>query len=53
MINYLNVYTLYSQRLLAMLANDPQKLNNAKNTFLINLNVILYRTFSLTIYEYW
>ena len=53
MINYLNVYTLYGQRSLAMLANDPLKLNNAKGTFLINLNYILYRAFSLTTYGYW
>ena len=29
---------------LAMLANDPLKLNNAMNTYLINPNIVLYYT---------
>ena len=38
--------------ILAMLANDPIKSNNAINTCLINLNIILFFAFSLNIYEY-
>ena len=37
---------------LAMLGNDPLKLNNAINTCLMNPNIILYYAFSLNIYEY-
>lgn len=36
---------------LGVLANDPLKLNNAKNTELFNLNTILYHAFLLNIYE--
>ena len=35
-----------------MLVNDPVKLNNAINTCLVNLNIILYNAFSLNVYEY-
>ena len=35
---------------LAMLANDPLKFSNAKNTCLINLNINLYCVFSSNIY---
>ena len=38
--------------LLAMLANDSLKLDNAINTCVINLKIILYYAFSLHIYEY-
>ena len=38
--------------LLAMLGNYPLKLNNATNTCVINLKIILYHAFSLHIYEY-
>ena len=38
---------------LAMLANDPLKLNIPINIFLINLNIILYHAFSSNIFEYW
>ena len=38
--------------ILTMLANDPVELNNAINTFLLNLNILLYCSFSLNIYEY-
>ena len=36
---------------LAMLANDPLKLN-VINTSLINQNIVLYYAFLLSIYEY-
>ena len=35
-----------------ILPNDLLKLNNATNTFLINLIIILYCVFLLNIYEY-
>ena len=35
-----------------MLVDDPVKLNNAINTCLVNLKIILYNAFSLNICEY-
>ena len=40
----------YDIHVVAMLANDLLKLNNAINTCLINLNIIIYHVFSLIIY---
>ena len=37
---------------LAMLANDPLKINNIINTFLINANIFLYYSTRLNIYEW-
>ena len=37
---------------LTIIVNDPLKLNNLINTFLINSNLILYHSFSSNIYEY-
>ena len=37
---------------LAMLGNDPLKLNNSINTCLINLNIILFCVFSFNIHKY-
>ena len=34
------------------MANDPPKLNNVINIFLINLNITLYHAFLINIYEY-
>ena len=34
-----------------MLDNDPLRLNITINTYLINVNLILYQAFSLNIYE--
>ena len=35
-----------------MLANDPLKINNVINTFLINANIFLYYSTRLNIYEW-
>ena len=46
-------YTLFVWlETLTMLTIGLLKLNNAKNVFLINSNIILYRVFSLNLKEY-
>ena len=50
MADYLMLYVLKLE-ILVMLANDPLKLNNLINTCSINLNIILFYSFSLNIYK--
>ena len=45
-------YAVVQTEILATKANDPLTLNNATNTILINLNIVLYYSSLLNIHEY-